>query len=172
MKGRCKNYYMDYAAKRDDGKGPYYHKGFDIGRGDDQAHPIYSPVAGTLIEVYESPSYYPWVVIVRDGNGFYHRFAHLQKQGIIQWWKGRTVIAGQLLGYWSSTANNRRVEDRMGKTTRMGAHVHYEITTTPRGPTAAGWPEKFRDPYTFLLTGLYATKRPRFIKTVYPLWVG
>lgn len=171
MRGRMKNSYSDYGAVRDDGKGSYVHKGIDLGQGDDQAHPVYSPVAGRLIEVYESPTYYPWVIIVRDGNGYYHRFAHLTRTGLIDFTPGKTIMKGQLLGYWSSTANNKRVEDRMGKPTRMGAHLHYEITTTPRGPGAGGWPTKFRDPLTFLLTGMYLQKRPRWIASKYPLWV-
>lgn len=90
----------------------------DHHRGIDLAVPkntkLGSPAGGTVVSVSSGGSYGNTIVI-RDGNGYLHRYAHMNSVSVK---KGQKIAKGQYVGLSGST----------GRST--GPHLHYEVTTS------------------------------------------
>ena len=94
-----------------------YHKGTDLfaARGSS----VVAAVAGTITKVvYEDSGLGGYRVTVRDNNGNYHYYAHLDpKSANLNLQVNTTVKAGQLIGYVGNTGN----------ASTTSPHLHYSI---------------------------------------------
>lgn len=106
--------------------GDEYHRGIDISTS--SGTPIYSPIAGEVIESGFDPAGYGNYVVVKDFKGYKHLFGHMNSKSPVE--NGTIVAPNTLLGYVGNTGDS------------TGSHLHYEIRTGNSSATAI-------DPNTF-----------------------
>lgn len=162
-----KSDFSDYGYKRPPNGIP--HSGLDIGNGTGGSWKVYSPVSGECVYSAESPTFWPYVVVIRSNDGYYHRFGHLRPEGVIQ--SGETVWKGRPIGTVSSSEQNKQWYDThpIKGSRDMAGHLHYEISLVGPIPNPPiDWPSgRYRDPAYYLKTGSYARKKAK--GRVYPM---
>ena len=73
---------------------------------------VQSTVAGTVVVAETLKDSYGKYVVIKDANGNYHYFAHLDGYNVKA---GDTVGKGTLIGYSGNSGNS------------TGPHLHYEV---------------------------------------------
>lgn len=97
------------------GVGSTNHNGIDLGV--DEGTPVPTPVDGTVDDVGSQGgpgSGYGNFVVIKDGKGMYHLFAHLSEQCVQ---KGDTVKSGTIVAKSGNTGAS------------TGPHLHYTVTS-------------------------------------------
>jgi len=93
--------------------GSEFHRGLDIRSS--YGAPIYSPIAGEIIETGYDPSGYGYYVVIKDFKGYKHIFGHMNGHTPLR--QGDIVSPNTIIGYVGSSGNS------------TGNHLHYEIRT-------------------------------------------
>jgi hypothetical protein len=103
---------------RNIGNGDEFHNGIDVGAADNAK--VRTPTAGTIessIPTAQSGGYGNMVVL-KDENGMYHWFCHMNKANVKQ---GDSVKANDIIGFAGSTGQS------------TGTHLHYTISSNSNG---------------------------------------
>lgn len=118
------------------GVGSTNHNGIDLGV--DEGTPVPTPVDGTVDDVGSQGgpgSGYGNFVVIKDGKGMYHLFAHLSEQCVQ---KGDTVKSGTIVAKSGNTGAS------------TGPHLHYTVTSDQSCAGMAG----AVDPCQYSIEGL------------------
>ena len=118
------------------GVGSTNHNGIDLGVG--EGTPVPTPVDGTVDDVGSQGgpgSGYGNFVVIKDGKGMYHLFAHLSEQCVQ---KGDTVKSGTIVAKSGNTGAS------------TGPHLHYTVTSDQSCAGMAG----AVDPCQYSIEGL------------------
>jgi murein DD-endopeptidase MepM/ murein hydrolase activator NlpD len=125
---------------------PGEHGGIDIAA--DENTPVPTPVSGTVQDAGTEDGYGNYVQ-VKDKNGNYHLFGHLNQHKVKT---GDTVTRGSIVGLEGSTGHS------------TGPHVHYQIDPPDTVNAMKSGPHL--DPSTYSLNGLgkWGAYLQRFLK--------